>query len=39
MSVFLHIFMQKFFRYCEKVRMGIECTNMETPLCGDPQLE
>jgi len=22
--------MKKFFRYCEKVRMGIECTDRET---------
>ena len=30
LSVFLHIFMKKFFRYCEKVCMGIECTDRET---------
>jgi len=30
LSVFLHIFMQKFLKYCEKVRMGIECTDRET---------
>jgi len=30
LGVFLHIFMQKFFRYCEKVLMGIECIDKET---------
>jgi len=30
LSVFLHICMQTFFRYCEKVRMDIECTDRET---------
>jgi len=29
LSVFLHILMQKVFRYCEKVRMDIECTGKE----------
>jgi len=28
--IYLNIFMQQFFRYCEKVRMGIECTDRET---------
>jgi len=29
-SVFLGILMQKIFRYCGKVRMGIESTDRET---------
>jgi len=28
--MFLHIFIPKVFRYCEKVRMGIEWTDRET---------
>jgi len=30
LTFFLHIFMQTFSRYCEKVRMGIECSDRET---------